>query len=357
MEDIKTAIGDLTDTVTSRLQKQDRALDEMHARLQKFSANGAFESRRDLPWLDLKALTVGNDPAGGYLVPVEHSPNVIDRMRPSSVLLASGVQTINTTAQALTMSRITGDPTATWRGELETLSGTGEGSYGLVRAVPKKVAAYVVTSRELLEDSNPEIAMVLERQISTSLALALDAAAFDAPSVNASGAPTPLRAVPGITSTPIANNGSVPSDFAWFHSAFNSYLEANANPSTAVLFMAPRTWKSLMSIPVETGSNVPALFNQAPITGGPIRSIFGVPVFISNQIPTTETEGTSTGVCSSVYLADTTQIAVVFRQGARVELDRSRHFDQDAIGVRGTLRADLVVLNPAAVVHVPGFKV
>lgn len=363
--EVKSAVAELVSGINefkneqhAKVEQLRKSLDDAHAEIEKLNATGGgYERRSAAPWLDVKAIATSPDPSGGYLVPAQQWGSFIDRLRPATVLLASGVPTIRTESQSLLLPKVTGDPTATWRGELETLSGAGDGSYGLVRATPRKVAAYVIASREVLDDSTPDVSRVLERQISASLGLALDAAAFAAPGVNAGAAPIPLKDWPGITPLPIDNNGKVPADFDWFHAAFAAYLEANGNPDTAALYMAPRTWSSLMEIPIETGSNVPALFNRTSLADGPKRSIFGTPVYISSQIPTDETQGSSIGNTSSAYLVDTSQLAVVVRQDARVELDRSRHFDQDAVGIRGTMRADIIVMNEATVVHIGGFKV
>jgi hypothetical protein len=53
-----------------------------------------------------------------------------------------------------------------------------------------------------------------------------------------------------------------------------------------------------------------------------------------------------------VYAAG--QLVVVRRQDATIELDRSRLFHRDMSELRGRLRADLVVPNPAAVVRIEG---
>jgi HK97 family phage major capsid protein len=357
LDEFQQDLREFKSTITADVKKALKLGDDAHAEIEKLGVTGFSSKGGDAPWLDVKSLITGNDTQGGYFVAPEQWGSFVDRLRPSSVLLASGVPTIRTSAQSLNMPTVTGDPTASWRGELETLSGTNEGSYGLVRATPRKVAAYVVSSRELLEDSSPEIARVLEGQISASLALALDAAAFGSPSVNANAAPLAFKDTVGIQSQPVADNGAVPTTFAWFHAAFGAYIEAHANPSTAALYMHPRDWSKLMLIPVETGSNVPALFNMTSTTAGPTRSVFGVPVYLTSQIPTTEVQGSSGAVCSSAYLVDTSQIALVVRQDTRIELDRSRHFDTDGIGIRGTMRADIAVLNSAAVVRIPGFKV
>ena len=47
---------------------------------------------------------------------------------------------------------------------------------------------------------------------------------------------------------------------------------------------------------------------------------------------------------------------VVRRQDVEVELDRSRLFNTDQSEMRGKLRADLIVPNPAAVARIIGIR-
>lgn len=357
MNEVHQALEELKSNVLGRVSQQGRDIDAIDARLQKLAAMGLTETRDSKPWLDVKSLVTGNDTSGGYLVPDGVWGSFIDRLRPASVLLASGVQVIRTTAQSLLMPKVTGDPTATWRGEMESLTGAGEGSYGLVRAVPKKVAAYVVASRELIEDSTPGIAGVLERQITASLGLALDAAAFASPSVNALAAPTPFRSMPNVSTLANADGTPFNAGFGWFLTMLTAYLEAHGNPQTAALYMSPGAWAGVLAVPESVNGNVPAVLHTQRLANETTRSIFGVPVYLTTQIPQNETipgGGSIDGLATSVYMVDTAQIAVVVRQDTRVELDRSRHFDQDAIGVRGTMRADLVALHPETIIHQPG---
>lgn len=354
----KKAQQDAISQVEGRLDHEivaRRSLEEKAARLGiELSGHAGIDASR--PWFDqraVKALTGGN---ASYLLPEEHWGKFIDRMRPSSVLIESGVAIIKTESTALNMPGVATDPAATWRGETEPLPGP-DPTYRMVRASPKKLATYVVVSRETFEDSSPEVAVVLERQMGMALALGLDKAAFQAQIENNANAPLTLRAIPGIQSSPVATDGAVPATIAWFHAAWSKYIVANGNLKTAALYMHPRDWATLLTIPEASGSNVPLLYHEKALTGGPTRSILGVPVYLTSQIPTNEVQGASSAVCSSAYLVDTAQLAIVMRQEARIEIDRSRHFDTDAVAVKGTLRADLVALNAPGVIHIPGFKV
>ncbi len=82
-------------------------------------------------------------------------------------------------------------------------------------------------------------------------------------------------------------------------------------------------------------------------------SIYGVPVWLSSQLATTETQGTAT-TASSAYVYDATQIVAVMRAEATITADTSAKFSSDQTAVRATMRADLLVPYPEAVVRIGG---
>src|SRR4051794_2249914 len=79
------------------------------------------------------------------------------------------------------------------------------------------------------------------------------------------------------------------------------------------------------------------------------------PLYVSSQLATNETAGTSNDTMSA-YVYAPSQVVVVDRQQAEVLLDRSRLFHQDQSEIRAKLRVDLLLPNPAAVVRVRGIK-
>jgi hypothetical protein len=90
-------------------------------------------------------------------------------------------------------------------------------------------------------------------------------------------------------------------------------------------------------------------------TQGIRPSIYGVPVFLSSQLSITEPQGSSTD-CSTSYVYQADQCVLVRRSDVEVELDRSRLFNTDQSEMRGKLRADLIVPNPAAVARIIGIR-
>jgi HK97 family phage major capsid protein len=121
--------------------------------------------------------------------------------------------------------------------------------------------------------------------------------------------------------------------------------------------MAARTWTSLSKIKdLSSGSNKALLQESAGAgTAGIERRIYGIPAFVSSQLSTEETQGTSDDA-SSAYVFQADQIVLVRRSEVRVELDSSRRFHEDRSEIRALARFDVVVPNPAAVVRIAGIR-
>ena len=124
-------------------------------------------------------------------------------------------------------------------------------------------------------------------------------------------------------------------------------LEA-VNARAGAIVMAPRTWNAIRKLKDTTGA--PLLGDGADATR---PQVFGVPVYVTSQLSTAETQGTAT-TASSIYAFDPAQVVLVRRSDASIELDRSRLFNQDMSELRGTLRADLLAPNPTAIVRIEG---
>jgi HK97 family phage major capsid protein len=86
-----------------------------------------------------------------------------------------------------------------------------------------------------------------------------------------------------------------------------------------------------------------------------VPKLFGIPVFISGNIPSAQTVGTSTD-CSTVILADMSQIVVGMRQELQVEMSRDYAFSADQTAIRLIARADVQPINATAVVVITGLR-
>ena len=311
---------------------------------------GRTEARGGLFGVELRAL-VENTGAGGVVVPTEYSAAFFDRLAAESVMLRAGAQIIRTNRDVLKVPRIDSDPSAAFVAEGGTIS-PGDPGYTEISATPVKIATLTVMSNELIADSNPSVVKMLEMQTARALALKFDHSAFEANETNFKG----LKNTSGITlDSSLGTNGSVPADLDVIASAIATLETSNAKASA--IFMHPRTWGTLSKIKeITSGSNKPLLQESAGSGSQAVtRAIYGVPVFLSSQLSITETKGSNSD-CSSVYVADMTQINPVFREDARIEVDSSRLFNSDQSELRAIMRATLAVPNAAAVVRIEGVR-
>lgn len=163
----------------------------------------------------LKALTVSNDAAGGYLAPAEFSTEVLKNIVEISPMRAAA-RVASTSAGEVILPKRTGRPTGSWVGETEDRPGTGS-TYGQVEIPVHEMACYVDVSLKLLEDS----AVNVEAEVAFDVAQEfgrMEGAAFI--SGNGVKKPTGFLNAPELTYTPTgdaATLGSAPADLLITH--------------------------------------------------------------------------------------------------------------------------------------------
>lgn len=354
LEDLEAAQNEFQAKFDQRLKATTDAINEIDAWRQKADAFGGIPTRSGQP-IDWKSVIIGVDPSGGYLADHSQASFIVDRLRQQSVMLRAGVQVFTMTGASLSIPVISQDPSTSWRGEGQALD-TGDPQFRRVLATARKLVAYCVASREAVEDTSPLVGEVLSAQMTKALAEGLDYAMLEG--AGAGNQPLGLRETPGIeTITTLGADGSVPASLDFAADAIAQLIENGANPDEIVIVMHPRDWRNLLKIKLGTSYNKSLLQSDVAGVGqAPVRSLYGAPVWLTSLLSTDETRGNSTGVTSSAYVFDRTQVAFVRRSDIRIERDASRYFDSDSFAFRGVLRGDFVVLNPAAVARVVGFK-
>ena len=286
---------------------------------------------------------------GGALVPLDYQQVVWDRLRPASVFFQTNPFVINTDRHQISLPALTADAAAAWVAEAGAISET-DPTGATITVTPNKVAALTKFSREAADDSNPGVADVIMKNLMASIGLAVDKAAFEG--TGSSNQPTGLKNTSGIVldNTTMTTNGSTFTTLDPILSALSTLEGNNADMSKAAIVMHSRSWGELIKIKATTGQY---LLESVQSGGAPNRSIDGVPVYISNQLSTTETQGSSS-LASSVYVYDASQVIAVRRESMRLEATRDAYFANDQIGVRGIARIGFAVPNPLAVVRLAG---
>jgi HK97 family phage major capsid protein len=299
---------------------------------------------------------VGNTGAGSYIAPDEASSSFFDKLNAESVALQSGIRVITTERDALRVPRVLADPSVAWTSEGSQIS-PADPNYDEVVATPRKLAALVLVSNELVMDSNPSVLDMLEMQLARAIALKFDLGVFEG-----SGTPPEIRGLKNVSGintagacggTGTGTGGATNLDHI---ASAITQLETDNARATAVV-MHPRTWGQMLKLKEQTsGSNKPLLQDSAGSTAtGVVRSVYGVPVFLSSQPSITETVSSSTD-CSSIYVYQADQVVAVRRMDLRIEIDRSFKFDYDQTAIRAVMRIDLVCPNPKAIDRISGIR-
>ena len=292
---------------------------------------------------DLSTATVAN------VSPPELSDYLFQKLRPTSVALRSGIATLSTMRESIQWPMLTTDITPGFVAEGTQIPETDPG-FATLTATPRKIAARTVVNNEVIDDSDPSITDALTAHLGTLIALKLDLAIYQGDGTNNSI--VGLRNIAGLQTISMGTNGSAFTNLDPFAQAIGQLQTANA-PGPYAIVMHPSTWQALSMLKEGTGYNRP-LLEQFPVNA-PQPSIYGCPVYVSSQISVADTQGTTT-TATSAYVYAPSQVVLVRRQDFSAQLDRSRLFDMDQSEMRGTLRADLLVPNPSAVVRIVGIK-
>ncbi len=314
-----------------------------------YQPNDSEEQTGTLLGYEARAL-VGASGSGSYVVPDAYLGTVWDRLAESSVAIASGMTVIDTDSDTLHVPKLTADASAAWTAEGGTIT-PADPTLSEEVATPRKLAALVQLSNEVIADSNPAILDVVSANLIMALGLKLDLGIFEG-----SGTPpeiTGLGNVSNISEISMGTNGAAFTDLDPFAQAIGTLAENNAT-ATAIV-MPPRTWSDLLELKEQTtGSNKP-LLQQSAGSGsqGVERRLYGIPVWLTSQLSIAETQGTASDA-SSVYAYEAAESIVVRRSDIRVEVDRSRLFNTDQSEVRAISRFDLVVPNPKSIVRIKG---
>lgn len=104
---------------------------------------------------EVRALTVSNDTAGGYLAPAQFEAEIIRELVEISPIRAAARVT-NTSAGSLILPKRTGRLTANWVGETENRPET-EPVYGQTEIPVNEIGCYVDVSNRLLNDAAVDI--------------------------------------------------------------------------------------------------------------------------------------------------------------------------------------------------------
>jgi HK97 family phage major capsid protein len=300
-----------------------------------------FKGFEDYNWADYirgrlggttRNMDTSND---SELVPVPLSAQVIDLARNKSRIFQAGAKMVPMTSKTLDIARVTSDVNAEWKAEGSTWTASDVG-IDKVTLTAKTLVAGTKLSVELSEDA-PNANQVIMNSIANKLALELDRVALVGS--GAGQEPEGLYLNANVNEVSMGANGSVIDDFSEIITGQRNILDSNGVPRSAIF--APRTWEQIEGLTDSNGNPL-----QWPQSWKDLQRLY------TNQVPVDQDQGTSTGVSSSIFLGDYSQMLVGMRTNLRLEVSRVATDGNDSawetlqIFIRGYLRADIQFAHP-----------
>ena len=255
-----------------------------------------------------RAMSVGSDTAGGYIVPSEYIGELIEYLRAESVVQGMGATVLNNLIGVpVEIPKQTGGATAYWVDENDSIP-ESELTVGQISLIPKAVAAMVKLSNRLLRLSNPSVEEMIKRDIALTLALEIDSVALRG--TGAAGKPRGIANTPSINTVAIGTTGGAPT-FDTLYDMQYALQAANAYRGKLGYVFHPATRRRLVKTKIaqfstDTGGDyvvTPMVSDQSLV------SWMGHPYKMTTQIPINLTKSTSTN-CTEIYFGNWAELII-----------------------------------------------
>lgn len=275
-------------------------------------------------------MTLLTSASGGThgLLPEQLGALITQPVRQASVALRIA-SVVTTTSNEYRIPVVEGDAGVAWIAEGAEIPAS-DADFDEVVVTPRKVGGLSIISRELAEDSSPSAQQLVGDGLAEKIARGVDAAFFGSTVTNG---PSGLLSVTGVSTVDTGGTIANTDPFA------EALSKAEVAGAAVTSFVAhPTTVLQLSKVKKQTGSNEPLLgYDAAQPTQ---RQVLGVPLIPSPAVA----EG-------DVWAVPQAKVVVVLRDDVRLDIDKSRYFETDRIGIKATMRVGFAFPHPAAIVR------
>jgi HK97 family phage major capsid protein len=228
-----------------------------------------------------KDMAAGNDSSGGYLVPTQAWPEMVEMLRAKAVVLQMGGTLLpDLTGSPVEIPKQTGGATAYWVGENEALTAS-DPTLGQLQLTPKSVGCLVKISNRLLRLSNPSAEQMVRADIAQVVGLAIDLAALRGSGT--SGQPTGIANTSGINTK--AWGGNSPNFDLFYDMEYELALD-NALRGKLGFVFHPCVKRTISKLKVaQYSGDTGGEYVIRPMDVNALTSYIGYPFATTTQIP------------------------------------------------------------------------
>lgn len=281
-------------------------------------------------------LVAGTNNAGGYTVATDLlAASFIELLRNKMVLRQAGATVLDGLVGNVAIPKQSGGATAYWVAENGAPTESQQ-TLAQVALTPKTVGAYTDISRRLLLQSSISVEAMVRNDIATVLAIALDLAGLHGSGT--SNQPTGIAATSGIGSVAGGTNGLAP---AWPHIVG---LETEVAIDNADLGALAYITNAKVRGKLKQTQRVTTYGNDM-IWEPNANGMNGYPAHVTNQVSSTLTKGSSSGICSAIFFGNWADLIIALWGGLDITVDPYTGSTAGTVRVVGLQDADIGVRN------------
>ena len=313
---------------------------EEHARAWNMVGGGKFQKR--------SPFAVGATGTGGAMVATQLlSDNWIEVLRNAMVTPLLGARFLTGLVGKVDIPRQITATATSWVGEL-TAGTESEATFDKVSLAPKNITSWGVISRMMLLQATPAIEMIARADLLAQVGLGLDLAALSGSGTG--GQPTGIINQAGVGSVIGGTNGLALS-FDHLIQLYSAPKVANVQQSNLGFAFNAKAYGYLATLKASTGQYLwdpqGGLANASPDT------VKGYPYAVSNQLRSTLTKGSSSGICSELIYGNWQELLIGEWGALEIAINPydSTYFKSGDVVIRAIQTADVGVR------HGPSFAV
>lgn len=281
-----------------------------------------------------KAMSLGVDTAGGFLVPENYTAEIIEQLEQNNPLLQMGVRQLPASGAPFKFPKQTGSATATYSAEGTTISASNP-TYGQIEFNPHGLKSLVRVSNTLRENATPEI----EAEIRRDMAQQFDNAITTYGLTGNGGGGQPI----GILNEPNVNNVDFSTATATYDKLVDMVHEVsvdNALRGRLGWIMHPNVKRDIWKMR-DAGSPVDQQLERRVLAEGPLTTLLGYPFAETTAMPSTE---------QAIVFGGWDQMLMPMWKVLEVRASdvAGTTFETDEMAIRGILRNDFGVRHAEA---------
>lgn len=286
---------------------------------------------------EARDLVKGTTTAGGHLVDtVLLAENFIDLLRNQMMVQRAGATILTGLVGDIAIPRQTGGATAYWVAESGAPTESQQ-AFDQVTMTPKTVGAYTDYSRKLLKQSSIDVESFVRGDLSMVQALAIDLASLHGS--GSSNQPTGVAATSGIGSVAGGTNGAAPT-WANIIALETEVAQDNADIGRVAYMTNTKVRGKLKGTEKFSSTGFP-VWSESPST--PLN---GYPGWVTNQVSSTLTKGSSSGVCSAIFFGNWADLLIGMWGGLDILVDPYTGGTSGTVRVVALQDVDIAVRHP-----------